>query len=263
MKWTRSYRKRGADEPRARRAGFTLAELIVATTVLAIVMAAVYTGFRSTLRTWRMGEAHLHTFQNARTAVSIMSRELGCILGGSEHLFEGKDDELEFFTVAPPMYVKKGEGARVLWVRYRLSEGRLNASDKTLKGKTLIREEAIVKKPLPLASPDGKEIDKKSVAKDREHKFYLADGVRGFNVAYYWIPPIERKPGETPTWIELIEKGENRQGWGLPQGIKVTLTLDDPNAEAGASTFTFQTTFRGPTSPYDEKKMGMRGEAGA
>ncbi len=234
-------------------AGFTLAELLVATTLLALTMTAVYTAFGSTLRSWRLGEAHLHTFQDARTAISIMSRELNSALGGAEHLFQGKDDEFEFFTVSPPMNVEKGEGARVLWVKYRFNR----------EAKALIRQEAIVEKPLPLAPRPGEDVDRGRIKVGRKHKYELAtDSVTSFKVKYYWIPPVERKEDEPPTWIDPVVLDESREGWGLPQGIQVTLTLKDVNSESGKTAFTYRMSFRGPTTPYNEEKIGALGAEG-
>ena len=248
------------DWPRGRQAeacttngagGFTLAELIVAATVLTVVMTAVYTAFGSTLRAWRLGESHVTAYQDARTALNTMSRELNCMLGGAEHLFQGKNDEVEFFTVGPPMNVEKGEGPRVLWVRYRFNR----------TGKSLVREEAIVLKPLPLQPPEGEEIDKTRVKLGRKYKFELiADGVRGLDFTYFWIPPHEpRKSDEPPTWLEPIQLKESREGWGLPQGIRAVLTVNDPTSESGKSIFSLRTSFRGPTTPYDEERIGAVG----
>ncbi len=50
------------DRARQRRAGFTLVELIVASTLLTIVLAGVYTTFSSSVRVWRSGESNYHTY---------------------------------------------------------------------------------------------------------------------------------------------------------------------------------------------------------
>ncbi len=235
----------------SRKQGFTLAELLVATTVLTLVMTAVYVGFGNMIRIWRLGESGLSTYQSGRAAMSVLSRELGCMLGGAEHLFQGKDDEIEFFTVAPPMDVEKGEGARVLWVRYRFNR----------QGKSLVREEAVVLKPLPLKTREDEEIDKTRVKLGRKHKFELvSDGALGLEFEYYWIPPKERKPEEPPEWIDPIVMKQSREGWGLPQGIKATLTLKDATSPSGKTSFSLRTSFRGPTTPYDEKRVGSRGD---
>lgn len=236
--------------PVCARHGFTLAELMVATTILSIVMTAVYMAFGTTLRVWRRGEANLESYQDGRTAMTVFARELGCILGGSEHLFEGKDDELEFFTVSPPMDVKKGEEARVLWVRYHYNRNE----------HTLVRQEAVVDKPLPLQPADGTALDKSRVKLGKKHTFDIASkNVLGFELTYYWIPPVERQQDVPPEWIEPIEMTSNRQGWGLPQGLRAVLTVRDPNAQSGKTTFPFRTAFRGPTTPYNEERMGSLG----
>lgn len=230
--------------------GFTLAELIVASTILTVVMAAVYTAFGSTLRTWRQGEAHLHTYQDARTAINVIAHELECILGGSEHLFQGEDDEFEFFAVTAPMDVADGEGARVLWIRYYYDR----SNDR------LVRQEAPLKKPLPLAPPPGEEASENAgrVSLGRKSRFYLAKNVLDLEITYYWVPPPvgEPDPLEPPVWVYPIEKEESREGWGLPQGMRVAMTLEDPNAEAKKTVFTYRLTFHGPTTPYSEERIG-------
>ena len=232
----------------ADNAGFTLAELIVASTLIAIVMTAVYSSFSSTTRTWRAAETQTHTRQQARAAFDIMLKELSCIVGGSEHLFEGKDDEFEFFAIVPPMDLEEDEeGARVMWVRYRYNRS----------GKTLVREEAEVQEPLPLTLPDEEEPEEGRVKKGRKHKFVLASNVRGFDVTYYWIPPYERNWDEPPEWIEPLVKESNEAGWGLPQGIRVELTLDHPSLPEETVSFASRVTFRGPTTPYNEEKVGL------
>lgn len=253
--------------------GFTLIELIVATTLLTIVMTALYVGFGNMLRIWKYGEAMpstrtrdarqsdstlnegrnaMSTFQDTRNALSQLSRELGCMLGGAEHLFQGKDDEIEFFTVAPPMNVKKGEDARVLWVKYRLKGGG--------KRKTLIREEAVVQKPLPLRTSDDQEIDHTRIKLETKKRFELiVDDVEDLKFTYYWIPPYEQKPDEPPKWLEPIELKESREGWGLPQGIKAELTVNDQTSSSGKATFPLRVSFRGPTTPYNEKRIGALG----
>ena len=227
--------------------GFTLAELIVATTVLTVVMTAVYTAFGSTIRAWRVGESQLHVYQDARTALSVMSHELGCLLGGTQHLFQGQDDEIEFFTVTPPMNVDKGEGPRVMWVQYRFNR----------TGHTLVRQEALVTDPLPLAPRDGDEVDHSRIKMGRKYKFEIAQNVRDFAVTYYWIPPIKIRANEPPPqWVAPVILQRSEEGWGLPQGIRVDLTIQDDMATGEETTFSLATAFRGPTTPYNENKIG-------
>ncbi|HOZ46875.1 MAG TPA: prepilin-type N-terminal cleavage/methylation domain-containing protein [Candidatus Hydrogenedentes bacterium] len=238
---------------RASPHGFTLAELIVASTLITVVMASVYTAFNSTMRVRRLGESDLNTYQDARVALGVLCRELGCIIGGTEHLFQGEDDQFEFFAVSPPMDVEEGMGSRVLWISYRYNR----SSD------TLYREEAIVKDALPIRRPegeDGKEDDEteERIKLGRKHKFELACNVKDFEVWYFWMPPdTERESEEPPSYIEPVILEENNEGWGLPQGLKIALTVEDPNAQTGETTFVTAVTFRGPTTPFDAGRLGV------
>jgi len=240
------------------RSGFTLAELIVATAVLTVVMTAVYTAFGSAIRAWRVGESQSHEYQDARIALGVMSHELGCLLGGTQHLFEGDNHEFEFFTVAPPMYLGRDtdqdEGPRVLWVRYRYNR----------TGRTLIRQEALVKEPLPNWPPGRQEVDLTRIKVGRKHKFEVARNVLGLDVSYQWVPPppAPAQRGEPPPgWTQPIDIDENPKGRGLPQGLRVDLTIQDETAVSEEKTFSLTTAFRVGTTRYDEFRMfGEKGK---
>jgi len=239
-------------------------ELIVASTLLTLIMTSVYSAFTTTIRTWRTGEANLKTYQDARFAMNMLSRELQNNVYGVGHLFEGDRDSIEFYAVTPALDVDKGEGPRVMWVRYRLK------SDPGEEGSHLYREEAIVKSPLPLKFEDdeddlAREERLSRIRKGSKRGYELASGVLDFDVYYLWLPEGEDDyesdvdsigDAGPPEPVELIEKRENRVGWGLPQGLRIAVTLVDENAEEGETTF--ETTLRlfGPTAEYDEEKLG-------
>lgn len=230
-----------------RRRGFTLAELLVAASLLSIVMAAVYAAFGSTIRVWKMGETETNQYQDGRIGLNLLSRELGCVLGGSEHLFEGEDDDVEFFAVTPSLNVKEGEGSRVLWVRYYYSNHKL------------YRQEAVVEGPLPLTvlGEDEEKKEKERVKLGRKRKFEIADDVRDFEISYVWIPvDKERDPKRPPRWMPPIVLDRNEKGWGLPQGLKIRLSLRNPDDKKQETEFLLCKAFHGPTSVYDEEKMG-------
>ena len=214
--------------------------------VLGIVMAAVYVSFGSTLRVSRLGDADTNHYQDARIGLNLLSRELGCLLGGSEHLFEGKDNEFEFFAVTQSLDVEEGEGARVLWIRYYLSNWKL------------YRQEAVVKAPLPLAGMMAKDKEKAlgRVKLGSKKRYQIAENVRGFDVEYLWVPPQEQeRPREVPPkWMEPVVMDRNEKGWGLPQGIRVTLTLRRPDDKRASNEFVLSKAFR-PRPPYNEKAI--------
>lgn len=225
-----------------RQRGFTLLELTVATILFTIVMTAVYSSFRSAINAWKLGEENLTTFQDARIALSMMTRELQCTLAGTEPLFSGDHDSVEFYTVAPPMNPDDGEGARVLCVTYRF-----NRQDHTVR-----REERRVEGPMPT----GAELAGDAVKLANPYRSVIARNVREFKLTYKWVPPIQSPPSSPPPRVEPLNHETNPKGHGLPQAIAIMLTLDDVNSESGQTSFSTAAVFRSPTTPYNQAIQG-------
>ncbi len=225
--------------------GFTLAELIVASTLLSIIMVGVYSAFYSSIRAWRAGEADIEAYQDARSALGIISRELRCVAGGSANWFQGKDDQLEFYTVSPALNLKDGQLPHVLKAEYRLRQNPHG------KNKILVREEARVKGPFPIPSDPNKPRRMPRIKLGRKYKFDLATDVKDFKIEYIWVPSLPpRKPGTPPPPgppRQIIEKA-NHEGWGLPQGVKVTLVVADTRSPDGKTEFSEYVAFRCETT---------------
>lgn len=240
---------------RATSAGFTLAELLVATTLITIVMAAVYTSMTNSLRAWQIAESDMTVYQSARTAMDIVTRELQCVVPGAGFLMEGDNHELTFIAVVPPLEVEDGEGPRVMQVQYRLG-GRGSK-------RTLIREERVVESALPTMPVGEDDVDRGRLKLGTERSFDLATGIDDFEISYYWLPPTNewppRNPEEPPVPLELIVEHEHREKWGLPQGIRLTLKMRDPDRDNETLDFTTFVTFRGPTAQYNRVTFGRTG----
>ena len=226
-------------------AGFTLAELLVASTVLAIVLGTVYTAFSSSVNMWKIGEANIQTYQDARTSLDIVTRELQNMVPGAAHLFAGTKDEFAFYAVTRPMNVEDGADPQVLWIKYRVK------ADPDGEGKLLIREERPVESPLPSKPPREGEIDKTLVKLGSESQFELAEGVKKLEFHYYWLEPQEDaglfgKPITTPAKFNIRDEHEEKSG--IPQAIRIDLTLLDANAEKGETRFSTYAVMHGPTT---------------
>ena len=99
--------------------------------------------------------------------------------------------------------------------------------------------------------------------------FQLTSGVEELEFSYIWVPmpKIKKEQEETEEseeedfeFVELVEEDENKEGWGLPQGVRIKLTLHDPTAEEQEVTFTTTVAFRGPTTRRTGKELdGPRG----
>lgn len=238
--------------------GFTLAELLVACTLLAIVMSAVYTSFNTSLNLWRIGSSDLLVYQDARLSMSILTRELQSVVAGTGYRFIGDGDELEFFTVTPSMDVEEGLASRVMWVRYDIEGGTGR------EGKRLRRTEALVEGPLPLESlEDEGRVEVGRVRLGGTRDFVIAEGIEDFRFSYWWIPPAEEGklgPDGAPDLRRApVERKENKRGTGLPQGVRIDMTVRDAYEEEGEKTFTTFVTFNGPTTEYSADALGPAG----
>lgn len=243
-----------SNRPRRRQQGFTLAEMLVASTLLTIVLGGAYTAFSTTSRAWRVGEKNYATFQDARGTLALLERELQSTIGAASYLFEGTNDTLTFLTLSAPLDPEEGEGNHVMWVRYRLKK------DRDKEGAVIVREEARVLSALPEA-PSGEDgfQDHDPIKKSREDAYELAQGVVGWELDYVWIPRIRQPHDQPPVPIDPIVLTESRAGWGLPQAVRITLVLKNENADTGNSTFYLTVPFYGRTSAYDERRMGLAG----
>jgi hypothetical protein len=194
--------------------------LLVATTILTFVMTGVYLLFNNTVRLWRTLEQDFDSHQDARTSLSIFSREWDNAVWQAGYLMEGSDDELSFITVAEPMDVEEGEGRHMMQVRYYYNRS----------GGELIREERLVELSLPKWPQGGKSrFDAGRLKLGRRQRYTIASNVSEFKISYYWTPaPDPGKIDQPPEWVNHYIVAKHEQGWGLPQGIEVALTMVDP-----------------------------------
>lgn len=235
-------------------AGFTLAELLVASILLTLVLAGAYTAFSSSIRLWRIGEANVATYQDGRMALSILERELEHIPAGIAYLMEGDDRELQFFAVTEPMDVDKDVFVQPLRILYRLK--RVQGK----RGSTLIREERAVEGALPPEPEANAAIDDSTIKLSRARSFAIAEGVRDLRFEYCWIPTREDgRPAapESDGRVRLVVKERHERGWRLPQGIRITLAIEDSNAEKGETTFSTFVTFRGPMGTLKKTQAAL------
>ncbi|MFP4499616.1 MAG: PilW family protein [Candidatus Hydrogenedentota bacterium] len=229
--------------------GFTLAEVLVATTLLSIVMASVYALFGSTLRTWRSAEDKFDNFQNVRVASTVIKREINNILPEGGYFFQGEGHDFEMVVVSEPFNVDDGdgEGRRLMLVRYRFNR----------TGQELLRQEAQVTMALPQRRRGEDKIDRGRLKTSKEEEYVVARNVRSFDVRYVWMPvPAQRDPNQPPPRVRPIRADRHEEGWGLPNGIEIKLVVEDPeNEEDETHTFLIRRRILAPARRLDEQKI--------
>lgn len=231
-------------------AGFTLAELVVATTLMSIALIGVYTTFHSTVLHWRNGSANEKTFTDARRVFAIMQHDLSGIPNDRRQLtaasyFSGAPDELSFVSAIQPMNVEE------------LAVERLYAVQYYLQGTDLIREERPVQGPLasPFTGMPGSR-SRASLRLGRKYERIVADGVLDVRLTYLWTPSSDIRHDTPPIWTPLIERPTATDR--LPAGVRIELTLYDPAKSIQDTRFVKTLKFDGNVSfvPDDLEKDG-------
>ena len=105
--------RRGATSSgRARAGGFTLIEVLLAVSILAVVVLLATAALRVGLRSWETGQRRVDLQQEYRALVELVSESLagafpyqGSLGQNPERvvLFQGEPDEVRFVTSAPPL----------------------------------------------------------------------------------------------------------------------------------------------------------------
>ena len=98
---------------RRTESGFTLIELVLALSIVAIMVTMLFSGLRVGLRAWQRGEERAAVLQHSRSMNQLLETALAgaywYVAKAAQEdpapilLFKGEADRLSFVTVAPPM----------------------------------------------------------------------------------------------------------------------------------------------------------------
>jgi len=226
--------------------GFTLAELLVATTLLSLIMSAVYFLFYNSMGSWRAMEDDFDTYRDGRNVFTLIQRDIQNIHKPAGHLMEGARDEMTLFVITEAMDVEAGEGRRLMRVRYRY---RRNAQE-------LIREESLVEATLPKRPQRDRELDRSRVRVRRGEDFLVASNVRDFQLRYVWMPmPVNRDYKMPPPRIEPVLASEHKLLWGLPNAIEITMVLTEPERRTETHTIVSRIPMPPPNYFLNEERL--------
>ncbi len=228
------------------RYGFTLMELLVATTLLSIVLSSVYILFHSSILTWKRLESGVNPQQDARLVMSLIARDINNLIASAGHLFEGDDQQMTLFSITEPFNKDTGEGGHLMRIEYKYNRGQ----------KRLEREEALVETALPKVPPANREIDRSRVKVTKKKKVTLVEDVRKFEIAYIWVPyDDKRNPKEPPEPVEPVYAQKHKLCWWLPQGIEVKMVLYDPDQPDGEMEFKETFPILAPSAHLTDKQI--------
>ena len=96
---------------RPRERGFTLIELVLALTIVALMLTVLFSSLRVGLRAWQRGEERAEALEYSRSMTQLVELALGAAYPFQgrmdkneplQILFKGEEDKVSFVTLSPP-----------------------------------------------------------------------------------------------------------------------------------------------------------------
>lgn len=199
--------------------GFTLTEVLVATTLLAIIMSAVYGLLVSIIGLGQTQDRDDHRQREAHALLELLQRDYANLHAGGSSFFHGDNEFITLYTVGRPLDPEDGEAPRLLEVVYRFdrAEG------------VVTREEALVEGGLPNLGDSARPERGDGIERTSASTLKIAGQVSEFDLRYLWMPrPESAYWQDRPMPREPREVRRHAPGWGYPQAISVRLRLAAP-----------------------------------
>ncbi|HDM38016.1 MAG TPA: prepilin-type N-terminal cleavage/methylation domain-containing protein [Candidatus Omnitrophica bacterium] len=202
--------------------GFTLIELMIAVLLSSLIAASIYFSFFISLNSWRKSQIVAEVYQNARIALSQMSREIrGAFLSedNSYYRFIGESDTLNFISTSSGL-----EG--LCEIGYYIG----NDNDIDTEP-ALMRRCDVTIDTQPLKGGTTQ---------------LLAKFARYLNFRYF-----DGEEWQDVWFVNDKEEWQSEKKDSLPEAIEIRLTMQHPKQE---KEFVFSTTVTLPMSPISLKK---------
>jgi general secretion pathway protein J len=192
--------------------GFTLLELLIALTIVALIVVIIFGALRIGIRAWEKGEKDVDIRQRQRIVLDLIKRQLastcaGDVWGRDQQLVSLKGDSksIEFASHIP---LTPGNRFGLVYVKYAVE--REKEGDK----------EHLTFYEKNIALPDKKT----SAGKPEEGDFAeLIPGVKSIVFEYLKDRPGEEASIWQKSWDPAVDKG-------VPRAVRVTLRENDEKA---------------------------------
>ena len=190
--------------------GFTLLELLIALTIVAVIVVIVFGALRIGIRAWEKGERDVNVRQRQRIVLDLIKRQLVSISlsevrGKDRQLLSLKGDakSIEFVSHLP---ITPGIPFGLVYVKYAV---------KPVKGDD--REH------LTFYEKNVALFDEKTSTLDDSNFSELLSGMKSIVFEYLKDRPGEAESPWQKSWDPAVDKG-------VPRAVRVTLTENDEKA---------------------------------
>ncbi len=184
--------------------GFTLLELIISLTIVAVILVIVFGAFRIGTKAWEKGERDIEKHQRHRIVLELVTRQMASIVFKNVKRFDKEElllkGDAKSFEFASLVSLKPANEFGIVFVRYSVSEGE-----------------------------DGGEglfaFERNSVLFDEEFEFDDIDPEEYFNlipeahgISFEYLKPPEEGLEEEPQWVERWDPANDK---GAPMAIRL------------------------------------------
>lgn len=182
--------------------GLTLVELLIASSIFAIIMASIYSAFYGGFLGYRKMDASFEVYQSARTIFSRIESDLrnSFLYTQDDSKFHGSDANMDFFSIKDA-FTKDDIFTDICKIKYEKSDNKIKRT--YYRGLEALKDDAAVEP--QILAPEIKEVS--------------------FEYAYFTGNPD--KPYEwQASWPKCKE-----QTAALPLAVKIKLSLNFPDKD--------------------------------
>jgi len=202
----------GPRRPLNGQGGFTLLELVISLTIVAVMVVIIFGALRIGIRAWEKGERDLDMRQRQRIVLDLIKRQLASAhagdstgSGGQPASFSGDHKSVAFVSHLP---LTPGSGFGMVHVRYVVRQAGGDGGESL----AFHEQSALVAD------------RKKSAGNPDEGDFSeLLSGVKSIVFEYLKDQPGERASRWQKSWDPAVDKG-------IPRAVRITLEEDDEKA---------------------------------
>jgi general secretion pathway protein J len=189
--------------------GFTLLELMIATTITAVIVVIIFGALRIGIRAWEKGEKDVDIRQKQRIVLDLIKRQLAStctseVWGKDQQLvpLKGDNKSVAFVSHIP---MAPGDRFGLVFVQYAVKQDKTNDKENlTFYEKNL----ALLDQKVGAGKPDENDFSE------------LLPGMKSIVFEYLKVRPDEETSPWQKSWDPAVDKG-------VPRAVRITLEEND------------------------------------